>query len=584
MIAMQGQKSHLEIKVSPEIREYNFDEEGCEEVRLDRLGSDWPVVYIISNDREAYIGETCSIHNRMKQHLSNPARQGLKRIDIVYDEQANKSATLDIEQSLIRLCGADDRFTLQNLNAGQSASHNYYQREMYKRLLPDIWQELLNHELANKRYEEIVNSDLFKYSPFTALTQEQSDISYEILDDIADCFSKGRNGVFVVRGSAGTGKTVLAMSLILSLANAGRSDIDSARDISEFTDEDLIVHDLASALKKNGPMKIGLVVPMTSLRMTLGKVFKNTPGLFQGMVIGPSDVTKKNYDILIVDESHRLARRQNLSSYGAFDNTSKLIGMNPKSMTQLDWVLKSCRYCVLFYDSDQTVKGSDITDAQFREAVGSHREAVLHTQLRCLGGGSYTDYVRRILSCTQDTREKMEDYDLRIFDDVGRMTDSIKTLDKAMGLCRNVAGYSWEWKTKGMSRKDAESKDIYDIEIEGYRYIWNMSNKEWILREGSVDEIGCIHTTQGYDLNYVGVIFGREIDYDPASNRITVDLKLLFDKKVKSGCDAEAVRRYVINSYRVMLTRGIRGCYVYACNENLAAYLRRFMDPDGSRR
>lgn len=560
-----------------EIREYAFDQSECDSIPDFNGSADWPVVYMISNDDEAYIGETCSIRNRVRQHLSNPDRQALKRIDIIFDDRANKSATLDVEQSLIRLCSADGRFRLQNLNSGQSASHNYYQREAYIRLLPVIWAELLKRELATHSYDSLVNSDLFKYSPYTALTPEQDCAASEMLHDMVERLSSGRDGTFLVRGSAGTGKTVLAMSLMLTLANASRKDVDSARDIGEFDVGERTLHNLSALATKKDGLRIALVVPMTSLRKTLQKVFKATPGLRSGMVIGPNDVVKDDYDILIVDESHRLMRRRNLTSYGSFDDVCRSLDMDPLESTQLDWILRCSRYRILFYDTDQTVKGSDIPDDSFMETIGEHREWRLENQLRCDGGRNYTDYIRNILACRQKSSEDIPGYDLRLFDDVDEMVESIKDLDKKMGLCRNVAGYSWKWNTKGMSADDISAKGVYDIDIDGHRYIWNMSNSEWILREGSVNEIGCIHTTQGYDLNYVGVIFGREIDYDPVLDEITIDTGLFFDKGVKNGCDERTVREYVINAYRVMLARGIKGCYVYACNRNLREYLHRFI-------
>ena len=120
-------------------------------------------------------------------------------------------------------------------------------------------------------------------------------------------------------------------------------------------------------------------------------------------------------------------------------------------------------------------------------------------------------------------------------------------------------------------------KHLEDITIEGHKYIWNMSNVEWILRPSAIDEIGCIHTTQGYDLNYVGVIFGEEIDYDEISNQITINPAKHFDSNVQRGASPEELKTYLINSYKVMMSRGIKGCYVYACNSSLRDYLSTFI-------
>ena len=97
------------------------------------------------------------------------------------------------------------------------------------------------------------------------------------------------------------------------------------------------------------------------------------------------------------------------------------------------------------------------------------------------------------------------------------------------------------------------------------------------MRDDAIDTIGCIHTTQGYDLNYVGVIFGKEIDYNPLSNTIEVDLTKFYDTNVKRSTPPDVVKQYIINTYTTMMTRGIKGCYVYACNKNMQNYLKRFI-------
>lgn len=164
-----------------------------------------------------------------------------------------------------------------------------------------------------------------------------------------------------------------------------------------------------------------------------------------------------------------------------------------------------------------------------------------------------------------------------MFDNVVTMVDSIKDLDGEYGLCRTVAGYAWKGISKGLTREEVLDQHLEDIVIGEHRYIWNMQNVEWILREGSVDEIGCIHTTQGYDLNYVGVILGLEIDYDETKGEIIIHPDRFHDKYVKQGADYETLKRYIINSYRVMMTRGIKGCYIYVCNPALKKYFQCFL-------
>ncbi|MBP3385624.1 MAG: DUF2075 domain-containing protein [Candidatus Methanomethylophilaceae archaeon] len=561
------------------ISAFPFDKDGRESLRSDEAGTDWPVVYMISNDSEAYIGETCSMHNRMQQHLQNGSRRSLKELSVISDERFNKSAVLDIEQMLIRHCGADGRFRLQNISAGQSASHQYYQREMYARMLPEIWERMKEHGLVKSDLDSVRNSNLFKYSPYTSLTSEQMTICGEVLSDILEKLSDGKNGRAVIHGSAGTGKTVLAINMMFTLANLGSSDFDVDVGMDMESGDSTVMRRLSHYVKEHGHLKIGLVVPMTSLRKTLEIVFRDSGnGLTKQMVLGPSEVVDGDYDVLLVDESHRLSRRRNISYMGSYDNVCHRLGMDPAECTQLDWIVASSRYTVLFYDEDQTVKGSDITSEQFETIIGDDRmEFRLTSQLRCASGDEYPLYLDRVFRCVQAHREGFDGYDLRLFDDVGMMVDSIKDLDGEYGLCRTVAGYAWKWISKGLTREEVLDQHLEDIIIGEHRYIWNMQNVEWILREGSVDEIGCIHTTQGYDLNYVGVILGSEIDYDESRGEIIIYPDRFHDKYVKQGADYETLKRYIINSYRVMMTRGIKGCYIYVCNPALRKYLQRFL-------
>ena len=164
------------------------------------------------------------------------------------------------------------------------------------------------------------------------------------------------------------------------------------------------------------------------------------------------------------------------------------------------------------------------------------------------------------------------------YDHIEDMVQRIKAQDKAVGLSRTVAGYAWKWISKGCSTiEEVREKGLEDISIEGHKYIWNMSSQEWILRPTAIDEIGCIHTTQGYDLNYVGVIFGEEIDYDKTTNQITIHRDKFYDSNVARNASAEDLKKYIINAYKVMMSRGIRGCYIYVCNPNLKEYLSRFL-------
>ncbi len=572
------------------IKSYEFSSRGKEILSKNKKAEDWPVVYLINNDKKMYIGETQNALIRFEQHLKNPEKKGLTDINVIYDDEFNKSAILDIEQSLIQLCGADGKYELLNCNGGQSSKHNYYQRKKYLDKIDDIWRQLKKKKIVLNDLEDIRNSDLFKYSPYNTLTAEQSMASNAIIEDIIKKLSEDRDGTAIINGGAGTGKTIVLINLMYKLVGATKFDVDDSSDDPDRSEYLRLMMLIRNYLKGHDgglkKLKIGYICPMTSLRKTMKKVFRLTGnGLKSKMVIGPFDILKSEdkFDVLLVDEAHRLARRKNISFMGTFDRNARSIGLNPMTATELDMIVAKSRYRVLVYDKNQSIKESDLTEKQFFDGISksSVLEKKLSTQMRCLGGEEYTDYLDRIFEVTQKEKEEIENYDFRIFDDAAKMIDIIRGLDKKYGLCRNAAGYSWEWKSKPYIKNGYDyimKNGLADIDMDGHAYVWNMTNKEFILSENAVNEIGCIHTLQGYDLNYVGVIFGREIDYDPIKRKIVIDRKKFFDKNVKNGADDETLKRYIINSYKVMMTRGIKGCYVYAYNQNLREYLGRYIE------
>lgn len=563
---------------------YTFDKYGQQVVAAESLGKDWPVVYLIHNNKEMYIGETQNAAQRFEQHLKNPQRKDLKSVKIIFDKEFNKSAILDIEQSLIQLCSADNKFKLQNLNGGQSEKHNYFQRDKYLSKVDEIWEKMCGLGLADNPIDIVRNTDLFKFSPYNTLTSEQNEVSKAVIYDIIKKLPTGEKGVSVINGCAGTGKTILLINIIYKLMSINKLNIDFTNDEeASLSDNIQMLHDLKVFLEELGrDIKIGYVVPMTSIRKTISKVFATAKnGLKASMVIGPLEVFKGEYDILFVDESHRLSQYKNIGYRGTYKAAAQKLGKNPNDVTELDMILAKSKYTVLVYDKNQTVKKSDITNEQFEKALKpiSNKRFYLTAQMRCKGGLLFTDYIENIINCTQTKKLSSENYDFKIFDDVNEMVHRIRKLDKEIGLCRNAAGYSWEWISKGAKSFDEViNNKLEDIDIEGHKFVWNMTNQEFIISKNAVNEIGCVHTLQGYDLNYIGLIFGREIDYDPNTNRLVIDPSLFFDKYVKLGTTPEELRNFIINSYKVMLTRGIKGCYVYAYNKNLRDYLKRFID------
>jgi DUF2075 family protein/DNA replication protein DnaC len=522
-----------------EIKTFSFDIDKFDQIKSYKFGRNWPVVYLIKDEKEIYIGQTVNAYHRSRQHFENPERRKLTDLHVITDEEFNISATLDIESWLIQYISADGKYLIQNGNGGLK-NHNYYDKIKYKTKFEIAWKDLREKGIVKNTLEDLKNSDLFKYSPYKSLTEDQLFVANKIFKDIKSDI----NQPTIVNGKPGTCKTILATYLFKYLKEQDET--------------------------KN--FKIGLVVPMSGLRKTIGKVFSKIKGLKSNMVISPNDVVKEKYDILIIDESHRLQRRKNIMGYGSYDNVNKKLGLD-KEATQLDWIMKSSKHQIFFYDENQSVKPSDIRSDDFKKINPKYYR--LSTQMRIEAGEEFINFIESIFDLKIPSITHFPNYDFRLFDNIEEMVSEIKIKDKKHKLSRVVAGYAWPWHTKPGNN----SNQKHDIEINGLKLIWNSTAQDWVNSKNAINEVGCIHTVQGYDLNYVGVIIGPEFYYNPIKNKFCVDREKYFDTNGRNGItDPNELERYIINIYKTLLTRGINGTYVYIVDKNLRNYFEKILN------
>ena len=513
----------------------------------------WPMVYILANNdsrqKSAYVGETTSVSERMLQHSKSPEKGLFTSVNIIFNQEFNQSVIKDYENRLIGLMAADGVYKLTNKNEGHS-NLNYFSKEKYGSMFDSLWEDLRRMELADKTISEIEESEVFKYSPYKSLSVDQRVALSKIYLEIESDLSKAKP--IVVQGMPGTGKTILAIYLLKAL-----------RDDEKFKD-----------------LNIKIVEPMTSLRNTLKESLKGVSGLNKMDVIGPYDLAnpdfgyssevEKPFDILLIDESHRLTARRGITNYKNYDEVNKKLGLSKES-TQLDWVLKLVKLPIFFYDASQSIKPADIDSNSFEERLGDalKHPIRLDNQMRVLGGTEYLNYISDILNDKYPVRRTFNNYEFVLHDSIDDFTDSFEQKLSEHNLTRMLAGYAWDWKTKGKQ----VSSSPKDIVIGDKSFRWNSKSDNWVGKGVTnpmyAQEVGCVHTTQGYDLSYAYVIIGPDLKFDSLTGNLVGDKDHYFDKKGKGGATDEQLTQYIKNIYYVLLTRGIYGTHVYVVDDEL---------------
>lgn len=343
----------------------------------------WPVLYILTNSKKktAYIGQTTNYQRRMKQHAAN-ADKDFDRTLLIDNPTFNQSATFEFENRLIELFCADEKYRVTNGNNGY-AQFDYFERPQYRQKFRTLWTKLREENYAIHPIEELENTDLFKFSPFKTLTPDQYETIetiYKRLEQEQKDVEQGgpkKKRVTIVNGAPGTGKTILAISLMFKIKNE----------------------------PKLSGLRVGFVTPMESLNKTLKKLTRYLPGLKPGDILTPSDVTKKDrYDILLVDEAHRLGNYLTAGAgIGAFYNTCERLNL-PRTSSQVDWIFKCCDKAYLFYDPKQQVRASGLNRDDLEQRLNQLEEAGieteefnLSTQMRVRGGDEYLDFIYDLL-------------------------------------------------------------------------------------------------------------------------------------------------------------------------------------------
>ncbi|MFD1449539.1 DNA/RNA helicase domain-containing protein [Oceanobacillus sojae] len=397
----------------------------------------------------------------------------------------------------------------------------------------------------SKSLQDALNSMLQGNEEFIMI-DEQKVVFEEALRLASEAKRTNTKQVLIVEGGPGTGKSVLAVNLLV-----------------ELTRKSLV----AQYVTKNS-------APRNIYATKLKQDFKKTQidNLFKG---SGSYVNAPNneFDVLIVDEAHRLNEKS-----GMFQN----LGEN-----QVKELIHASNMTIFFIDEHQRVTLKDIGSIDLIKKYTNEYNGVVHklelaSQFRCNGSDGYLAWIDNVLQIRETANSNFigKDYDFRVFDDPNKLLESIRNLNRDNNKARMLAGYCWEWPKE--SRTKSAIPDIV-IPEKDFGISWNLDNTlTWAIDDSSVNEAGCIHTSQGLEFDYVGVIIGDDLlfrdgtvctDYTKRakSDRSLFGIKKMIKEKPE---EAEKLADEIIrNTYRTLLTRGQKGCFVYCTDTALANYL-----------
>ena len=362
-----------------------------------------------------------------------------------------------------------------------------------------------------------------------------------------DAIKNNQKTVYIVRGGPGTGKSVVAINLLAECIHNGY---------------------IAQYITSNA-------APRNVYSTMLQKGFKKTEikALFQGS--GTFHTRSKNaLQIAIVDEAHRLREKS-----GMYQNEGE---------DQIKEIINASLFSVFFIDRNQrvTFKDAGTIDKILKfstEQKALVYEGALESQFRCNGSDGYLAWLDNVLQIAETANyDGFEcDYDFRIFDDPNAMYAAIKAKNEINNKSRVLAGYCWDWPKEG--RTTSLVKDIQILE-HNFGISWNLENSTtYAIDPDSINEAGCIHTTQGLEFEYVGVIIGDDLRYE--NDKLIVDI----NKRAKTDQSIKGIKKLlkenpeeghrianeiVKNTYRTLMTRGQKGCYIYCTNKDLANYFK----------
>lgn len=575
----------MSTNIKPIVKKINDNIQGLKEFQESLLQGEeskekdillqFPTVYIHNwkntNDYEVYIGESNNVVQRTKQHYEAAVDEEKWQYQLLVNdaslyiighEHFNKSMTLDVENRLMLYMMSVERVRkIHNLRGNPQG--RYYPDNEMDSIFQMIWEKLRieNKELFPSE-SAIKDSAVFKASPLHKLTEEQEEIKAKIIQRVSDALQTGQRGQLIfIEGEAGTGKTVLNSSTFYEIfASTEEQELEPLKCCM------LVNHDEQINVYKQIAIKLGLTERYGEV------VCKPTSFINRHTVENPIDVA-------FVDEAHLLLT-QGKQSY--------------RGKNQLKDIIERARVTVVMFDENQILTTEQYWESeilkQYRElAKGQNNYFELKNQLRIKSSKEVVSWLDDFTKNRNISKlaKNRGGYDIRVFESPLELENAVK--EKAANenhkLSRLIATYDWEYSSKPPT-KDRLLK-YWEVMIEQWHKPWNRElNKKltkrekknneslsWAEQPQTIDEVGSTFTIQGFDLNYAGVILGPSVKYrngkvifDPTESW---NSKAVQNRTLLDGTKKKFGEELIQHEVRILMTRGVEGLYIYACDEEL---------------
>jgi len=374
---------------------------------------------------------------------------------------------------------------------------------------------------------------------------DEQQVAFSVIQDlILKSYGKKTKHTIIVKGGPGTGKTVIARNLLSDL-------------ICDKKKEGLNVCYVSKNAAPRNVYAKRLI--QDNFRMSyISNLFKGS-GSFV-------DAKENEFDCILADEAHRLNAKS-----GLYGNQGE---------NQIKEIIHASKVSVFFIDEDQIVTAKDIGSVDEIRKWAKEEGSIVHegedlelvSQFRCNGSDGYLCFLDNLLQIRETANVDREDrdYDVKVYDDPVLLREDLRKKNERNNKSRRVAGYCYPW----VSKRDPS---LYDIVLEnGFRAQWNFNDtKTWAIDKDSFDQVGCIHTCQGLEFDYVGVIIGKDLIYRNGEVLTVPSERAKTDISLKGCHDRKKADKIIRDTYKTLLTRGQKGCYIYCEDKSLASYIKK---------